>query len=326
MKNVMSSRRVVISGAALAALLVAGGWYASEAQPVEQSPSAPARDIVFARRAGNRPVPLQLWRMGPDGSNPRPFISDTAGLGSMNTPDWSPDGKRLVFEAHLANDAPAIFVVNGDGSGVTRIGPPGFGVVQWPAWSPSGREILFSAGSSVSAFSLYVMNADGSNIRRLTFDEGTQNCGRWSPDGSKIIFESRRRDGPQQLVMMARDGSSQEVLVRGDGDCGDWSPDGKRFAYFSLRPGDNGTLAGATSSLTTVDLASRALTTLVRINSVSARPRWSPDGRRIVFHSNPSAGATARGGPAYQIYSIAADGSDLTRLTNNQFNDVHPVW
>src|SRR5688500_1840935 len=43
-ENVMSSRRVVISGAALAALLVAGGWYASEAFPVEQatSPFAPA--------------------------------------------------------------------------------------------------------------------------------------------------------------------------------------------------------------------------------------------------------------------------------------------
>src|SRR5687768_755139 len=43
-ENVMSSRRIVISGAALAALLVAGGWYASEAFPVEQatSPFAPA--------------------------------------------------------------------------------------------------------------------------------------------------------------------------------------------------------------------------------------------------------------------------------------------
>ena len=321
MKNVMSSRRVVISGAALAALLVAG-----ERMRARHSLSSRVRRrprVTSCLRVGLATGPCQsncgAWdRMAPD---PRPFISDTAGLGSMNTPDWSFDGKRLVF----TNDAPAIFVVNGDGSGVTRIGPPGFGVVQWPAWSPSGREILFSAGSSVSAFSLYVMNADGSNIRRLTFDEGTQNCGRWSPDRSRIIFESRRRDGPQQLVMMARDGSSQEVLVRGAGDCGDWSPDGKRFAYYSVRPGDNGTLAGATSSLTTVDLASRALTTLAGINSVSGRPRWWPDGRRIVFHSNPSA-APPRGGPAYQIYSIAADGSDLTRLTNNQFNDMHPVW
>src|SRR5687767_1859165 len=39
----MSSRRVVISGAALATILVAGGWYAGDAFPVEQaaSPFAP---------------------------------------------------------------------------------------------------------------------------------------------------------------------------------------------------------------------------------------------------------------------------------------------
>jgi len=113
--------------------------------------------------------------------------------------------------------------------------------------------------------------------------------------------------------------------VRGAGECGDWSPDGKRFAFFSITP-DNTSLARATSSLTTVDVASRAVTSIARIEGVGSRPRWSPDGRRIVFHGNLRSGDTARGGPANQIYSIAADGSDLTRLTNNQFNDVHPVW
>jgi Tol biopolymer transport system component len=130
---------------------------------------------------------------------------------------------------------------------------------------------------------------------------------------------------------MARDGSSPEVLVpRHDGDCGDWSPDGKRFAFFSIDVANDTSLARVTSSLTTIDLASRTLTRLASLKGVSARPRWSPDGRRIVFHSNPPADGTAPGGrpfaPGNQIYSIAADGSDLTRLTNNQFTDVHPVW
>ena len=50
----------------------------------------------------------------------------------------------------------------------------------------------------------------------------------------------------------------------------------------------------------------------------------------IVFHSNPQADGTAPGGRPFargnQIYSIALDGSDLTRLTNNHFTDLHPVW
>ena len=98
--------------------------------------AAPPRDIVFARRAGgDRSVPLQLWRMGPDGSNARPFFNDTADLGSMNAPDWAPDGTRLVFDARSANGVGGIVVANADGSGVTRLGPAGFGVMQWPAWS-----------------------------------------------------------------------------------------------------------------------------------------------------------------------------------------------
>jgi protein TonB len=41
-ENVMSSRRIVISGVALASILVAGGWYSSEAFPLRPSRSAAA--------------------------------------------------------------------------------------------------------------------------------------------------------------------------------------------------------------------------------------------------------------------------------------------
>jgi protein TonB len=50
-ENVMSSRRVVISGTALATLLVAGSWYASDAFPVEQAASPFAPTGASARPA-----------------------------------------------------------------------------------------------------------------------------------------------------------------------------------------------------------------------------------------------------------------------------------
>jgi TonB family protein len=88
-ENVMSSRRIVISGAALAALLVAGGWYASEAFPVEQatSPFAPAG-------AGARPAQVpgmpteQVNPITPENPIPRrvfatpiPYPAELAGIG-----------------------------------------------------------------------------------------------------------------------------------------------------------------------------------------------------------------------------------------------------
>jgi Tol biopolymer transport system component len=47
-------------------------------------------------------------------------------------------------------------------------------------------------------------------------------------------------------------------------------------------------------------------------------PFWSPDGGRIVFHSNRSGNR--------DLYVINADGSGLTRLTDNPAGDGTPAW
>ncbi len=47
-------------------------------------------------------------------------------------------------------------------------------------------------------------------------------------------------------------------------------------------------------------------------------PDWSPDGTRIVFSSDRD------GNP--EIYTIRPDGSELVRLTNNEFGDGEPAW
>jgi TonB family protein len=88
-ENVMSSRRIVISGAALAVLLATGGWYASEAFPVEQgtSPFAPAG--AGARSAQTPGMPnQQVNPITPENPIPRrvfatavPYPSQLAGSG-----------------------------------------------------------------------------------------------------------------------------------------------------------------------------------------------------------------------------------------------------
>ncbi len=47
-------------------------------------------------------------------------------------------------------------------------------------------------------------------------------------------------------------------------------------------------------------------------------PRWSPDGRHLVFASN-------RRGGVYQIYTMRADGADLRRLTRGRASFT-PDW
>jgi len=47
-------------------------------------------------------------------------------------------------------------------------------------------------------------------------------------------------------------------------------------------------------------------------------PEWSPDGSKIAFQSD-------RDGDT-EIYTMNADGSSQTRLTNSPGNDLVPDW
>jgi TolB protein len=83
-------------------------------------------------------------------------------LGDDGMPDFSPDGKRIVFTSNRDRNG-EVYVMNADGAKqrrVTRKAGDDFS----PRFSADGRRIAFTALPG----SVYVVNADGSGLRRLT--------------------------------------------------------------------------------------------------------------------------------------------------------------
>jgi Tol biopolymer transport system component len=234
-------------------------------------------------------------------------------------PTWSPDGMRIAFASNRDGDpySSSIYTMKADGDDVKRLAQNGNG----PAWSPDGKRIAFF---SLRDQQIYTVNADGSDLIRLTNSpapgNGTaQGAPVWSPDGQQIAFRSNR-DGDSEIYVMNSDGSGQTNLTRNKAydDFPVWSPDGKWIAFISNRDGKAGLYV--TLAPHAVAGANTGGSDVIRLTKGSASgPRWSPDGRWIVYVGDSGDGNQ-------DIYLVSTDGRESNNLTNDPAQDTFPVW
>jgi tetratricopeptide (TPR) repeat protein len=171
---------------------------------------------------------FDIFVMNADGTDQRRLTDFTRrGLGAVN-PDWSPDGKRVLFRSRLKNLD--VYVIGLDGTGLVKLTDEPRGVNN-PAWSPDGRKIAF-ASLRHGEPEIYVMNADGSEQVRLTSNTARDNRPAWSPDSRRIAFHSDR-DGDMEIYVMNADGSDVRRLTKHptEDTWPSWSRDGKRILF-----------------------------------------------------------------------------------------------
>ena len=148
----------------------------------------------------------------------------------------------------------------------------------------------------------------------------TAACGGGEASGPRIAFISAR-DGNLEIYVMDADGSNQTPLTAGLGQKNTsptWSPDGARIAFESTRDRN--------FEIYVMNADGSGLTNLTNNPARhDFRPSWSPDGAKIAFASISDFHGFD---PPYlwEIYVMNADGSKVTRLTNNPEGDLSTGW
>jgi TolB protein len=99
-----------------------------------------------------------------------------------------------------------------------------------------------------------------------------------------------------------------------------WSNSGNQIAFASDRDGN--------WEIYVMDAGGGGTTRLTNDPAEDVHPTWAPHGKRIAFASTRADSDPGSCGDNcnYEIYVMKADGSGVTRLTDNPAHDWDPAW
>jgi dipeptidyl aminopeptidase/acylaminoacyl peptidase len=223
-----------------------------------------------------------IWLIPADGSSaPRRLSSE---FFSASSPRWSPDGKTLAFLSARASEPSAaekpksqIYLLSISGGGEATALTKLRNAVQSFQWSPEGSRIVVVSSSGAMDG---VATADRkSDVRHYTHIRYKYNDTGW--------FDDKRR---HLWVVNLPDGDAKQITQGQDWDDTDpqWSPDGTRIAFVSDRTGkayDN----SHNTDVWVIPAAGGALTKISDHAFEDESPRWSPDGKQILFAGQTAA-------------------------------------
>ena len=278
-------------------------------EDVEMSPSVRGRSS-------------ELWTVDLSTSTPRPLVQ--AGKGGPDfgrdsdavQPSWSPHGKRIAFWgiAKPPSEYRGIWTIDPNASEpkktVVRV-TSGMALLWNPVWSPDGKYLYYGS------------DADGTlNLWRVAIDEETGRPG-GAPE-SMALPASVAGDfafaKTGELAYVAVTSLYRILAMPLDAEAGTIGPYRQLFSgsqeIVGYQPSADGTKIAYTKDTGTEDdifiadadgVRTRQLTQGARDRSV----QWAPDGETLYFNSS------REGGTAASIWSIRADGSGRTRITDD---------
>ncbi|RKU09002.1 hypothetical protein C6501_15760 [Candidatus Poribacteria bacterium] len=195
---------------------------------------------------------------------------------------------KIVFSSER-NGVQGIYVMDDDGSNQTLLTEAKTLRSYSNCWSPDGKQIAFKRRAKRhSNFVVFLMNPDGTNIRQLTENDGSS-IGKvsFSPDGTSIVFDRIVRidneEKPSIAVLNIETGKMKAIADISANFC-DWSPDSKHIIFskpVAVGGGGNTVWIMGADGHNPRPLVPEPPAGGVVIHRLE--PKWSPDGKQIVF-------------------------------------------
>jgi TolB protein len=221
---------------------------------------------------------------------------------------------------------PQIYVMNPDGTGLTKVSQDPNAFDALPRWSPDGSKLVFSRFVGEPPLNLYRMNADGSNIVRLTNSPDTSDLfAAWTAGGRQIVFTRAPLNSTgagcaagSTIWIVNADGSGLRQLTPSSfiACMPATSPVGSKIAFSASFD------QGFTFQIYTMNLDGSGLRRLSpRVTGFDFRPNWSPDGESLVFLNGPMSGVQYEA-----IWVMRTDGSERRQITLPSPSWDNPAW
>ncbi len=224
-------------------------------------------------------------------------------------PRFSPDGRFLVYTSYK-NKNPDLYRMDLRTGRVSLLsGLQGLNVAG--GFSPHGSRLLMTV-SSGSTPGIWLLSLKSGKIERLTHPEGADSSPTFSPDGSQAAFVSDRAGNPEIYLLDLLTRRSTKLTSLNWCDSPSWAPTGEWIAFAGREASED------PIDIFLTDITGRQLSRITRGEGSNEDPRWSADGRFIVFSGNRSG--------RYEIYVMDGDGSAPHRLVSLPGSSITPDW
>ena len=271
--------------------------------------SRDGKSLVFGKGS-------DIWIAGGDGSSPRRIATVQGYPFSVK---FSPDGKRIRFtQEDDASHTYALWEVRRDGSGLHPL-LPGWHTPPHECcgiWTPDGRYFLFQSTVHNDSFGDVFVLPDSSGLFRksgttpvqMTFGPLAFDLAGITVDGKKLLVGGYDQRGE---LVHHDSASKQFVPFLGGLAAYDvaFSRDGKNIAYVSLLD----------ETLWTSQADGSQKIQLTYPPDHAALPRWSPDGKQIVYMGSAL-------GKTWKAYAISAQGGTPDELLPGDTTEGDPAF